>query len=99
MTTNNNTAETEFERGQAFGRKHELLRAAVLARIAYWDALKHLEDALTGGEGFSDKANDAVIDCIDNLAAAAPNVKNTYDGITAAHLEMVIGLVEKNPNK
>jgi hypothetical protein len=45
------------------------LRAAVLARCTYWDALRALELATVGEEGFADRANDEVIEHIGTLAA------------------------------
>ncbi|QIN67807.1 hypothetical protein SBC1_78540 (plasmid) [Caballeronia sp. SBC1] len=75
----------------------ELLRAVVQAKLTLWDALKRLEDALTDGKGFSDRANDGLIEAIDSLATAAP--AEAYDAITEEHLRAVSAIVEKYPDE
>lgn len=85
----------DFKRARAFGQQHELLRAAVLAQIAYWEALKRLEVALTDRKGFSDRANDDVIDAISDPAAAGPT--DPYGTITDEQLLRVIKIVEQYP--
>ncbi|CAN7776727.1 hypothetical protein [Caballeronia sp. LjRoot31] len=73
----------------------ELLRAIVQAKLTLCDALKRLEDALTDGKGFSDRANDGIIEAIDSLATAVP--AGAYDAIAEEHLHAVSAIVEKYP--
>lgn len=53
--------------------KLNALRAAVLAKLAYWDAMHALEQALQPEEEFSDRASDRLVDFVDNLACAMPD--------------------------
>ncbi len=48
----------------------EKLRMVVSAQVAYWDALRRLETALTD-TGFSDFADNLVIECIKDYAVSA----------------------------
>jgi hypothetical protein len=73
----------------------ELLRAVVQAKLTLWDALKRLEDALTDGRGFSDRANNSIIDAIESLAAGAP--EKTDAPVAEEHLRTFIAIVEKYP--
>jgi len=57
----------------------ELLRAAVSARRAYWDALANLEQAIAPDGEFSDHANDAVHDEIGALAAGGEDDSTVDD--------------------
>lgn len=94
-----NTATTSheaFNQGRAIGQKHELLRAAVLAKLAFWEATKHLENAMTDGKGFSDRANDEVLECINDLAAGAP-LDDVYSAITEDELGLIIEIVKQHP--
>lgn len=70
-----------------------LLRTVVKAKMAYWDALRELEIALTGSE-FSDRANDAVIDDIDMLAAGLEHVETVDERVTDEHLEDITKLAK-----
>ena len=53
--------------------KLNALRAAVLAKLAYWDAMHALEQALQPEKEFSDRASDRLVDFVDNLACAMPD--------------------------
>lgn len=66
----------------------ELLRDVVEAKLAFWSALGALETALTGEAGFTDMANDKVIEEIDDLAAAAPERPRAVIG--EQHLSRII---------
>lgn len=44
-------------------------RQAVLAKSAFWDALRAFENATTGNDEWSIRTNNEVIEYIDNLAA------------------------------
>ncbi len=58
----------------------ELLRAAVAAKLAYWDALGALETAIAPDGTFSDRANNRVIEQIDLLASGdcASDIDETH---------------------
>jgi hypothetical protein len=62
----------------------ELLRAAVAARIAYWNAVGALEKALCP-DGISDRASDKLHDFLNDLAAAGEP-----EQVTEAELARVI---------
>lgn len=53
--------------------KLNALRAAVLAKLAYWDAMHALEHALQPEKEFSDRASDRLVDFVDNLACGMPD--------------------------
>jgi hypothetical protein len=65
--------------------KLELLRAAVAARIAYWDALGALEKELCPEGDISDRASDKLHDFISDLAAGG-----VPDQLDQEHLDRVI---------
>ena len=73
-----------------------LLRDAVIAKGAYWDALRKLELALTGGTEFSDRANNKVIEAIDGLAAGADDAK-AYATIDTRHLATIRDIIAQYP--
>lgn len=86
-----------FGRGQDRGQQLELLRAVVLAKLAYWDALLRLEKAVTNKRGFSDKANDDVVFMIEQFAASASS--DAYEDITKEHLAEIHVRVDRHPNE
>lgn len=91
-------AKAAFERGRANGEQLELLRAAVAARVAYWDAFRRLEKAVTTSGQFSDKASDAVGDHIEDLATGAnldPNI--AHQKIIGEHVARIHDIVERYP--
>ena len=50
--------------------EYNLVRAAVQAKIAYWDALRALEIAL--GDNLSDRQESKMTDLLDALATSVP---------------------------
>jgi carbamoylphosphate synthase large subunit len=90
-----NTVSEEFKNGQKLGQVHELLRAAVVARVAYWEAIDRLEKVLTDGAGFSDQADKEIMDCITGLASSVRLKQG--DDITVAPAQTVIDIVKENP--
>lgn len=78
------------------GRLLEMLRLCVYTKIHYWDALKRLEDALTGEDGFTDNENNDIIEQIDTLAAGSPtnDFMSIMDNVTAEHLKDVLERLE-----
>ena len=68
---------------------HNLLAAAVQAKMSYWDALRELEKATApNNEEWSDRANDAVIDWIDLAASGMGAVAVTTDDDVAAVMKL-----------
>lgn len=61
----------------------ELLRACVAAKTAYWDRLHDLEVSIAPNGEFSDRANDRMVDMIDDLAAGT---NEAQPPVTEAHL-------------
>ncbi|MDO8414783.1 MAG: hypothetical protein Q7S87_01080 [Agitococcus sp.] len=64
-----------------------LLQQTVAAKMQYWDALHKLETALVS-DGFSDKANDSVIDEISSFAAGLDST-DQVNMITLDHLARI----------
>ncbi|WP_432263486.1 hypothetical protein [Cupriavidus sp. TMH.W2] len=58
----------------------DLLRTAVRARRAYWDAIGNLEKAIAPNGEFSDRANDAVHHEIGALAAGGEDDTTVNEG-------------------
>lgn len=73
----------------------ELLRACVDARNACWLALAQLEHCLAP-DGISERANDRLVDLIDELAAGADFVQPP---ITEAHLLRAVEIATFNPRR
>lgn len=58
------------------------LQSAVIAKLAYWDALQHLESKVSGKQ-LTDRASDKLVDLVDDLAVAFPA---EYDSSSVRHL-------------
>jgi hypothetical protein len=73
----------------------QLLRKVVGAKVAYWQALRALETATApNGDDWSDKANDAVIESIDDLAVGCDTPGDTK-WIKAHEVDEIMALVVK----
>lgn len=68
--------------------KKAALHAAVLARLAYWDAMSNLEKLYVGEDDVTDKQNDQLEDHVATLAADYPGSFETPnpDAIEDSHV-------------
>ena len=66
----------------------KLARAAIVARVAFWDALGAFEKATTDNGEWPDRINDAVITTIDNIAACAGETAADPEYVTDADLSL-----------
>ena len=68
--------------------KKTALHAAVLARLAYWDAMSNLEKLYVGEDDVTDKQNDQLEDHVATLAADYPGSFETPnpDAIEDSHV-------------
>jgi hypothetical protein len=73
--------------------KLDALRAAVMAKLAYWDAMSHLEKAFDIEDPMDD-VNDAVVDNIDWLASAMPGDPSP-EHIVEEHVTQLIADIKK----
>lgn len=73
----------------------QLLRKAVAAKAAYWDAFRALELECTGGEeDFTDAHNDAVLAFVDELASNVTDPKKVAPCVKSAdvaQLNVILG--------
>ncbi|KWA84331.1 hypothetical protein WL29_23750 [Burkholderia ubonensis] len=69
-------------------QKKEALHAAVLARLAYWDAMRSLEKLYVGEGDVTDEQSDNLVDHVGTLAANYPGSAETPnpDAIEDGHV-------------
>lgn len=62
-------------------------RAAIVAKVAYWEALREFEVVTTGrSDEWSDHINDKVCETIDQLAACAGGTADDNEYLTDAEI-------------
>lgn len=71
-----------------------LARAAVVAKVAYWDALRAFEIVTTDDSNeWNDRTNDRVHVDIEHVAACAGNTANDSECLTDENLEQYFGFL------
>lgn len=70
-----------------------LARAAVVAKVAYWDALRTFELDTTSDGEWADKTNDAVIEAVDNLAGCAGDTADDPEYVSDDDINTAFALI------
>ena len=71
-----------------------LARAAVVAQVAYWDALRAFEIATSDDSNeWSDRTNDQVCATVENLAVCAGSTADDFEQLTDEDLELNFGFL------